>query len=161
MTLNPETLRTAMRNWASGVTVVTVAHDGVRHGMTVSSFTSLSVEPPLVSVSLYSASRTHDLVSAAGHFGVTILAAEQRELSDRFAGRIPDTDDRLAGLDVETLVSGAPFIVGGLAWLDCRVAQTIPTGTNTLFIGEVLDVRSREDGQPLLYFNRGYRYLTS
>jgi len=159
MTITPEELRKAMRNWATGITIVTAAHEGTQHGMTVSSFTSLSVEPPLISVSLYQTSRTHGLVSASGHFGVTILAANQEEISNRFAGRIPDTDDRLAGLNLETLVSGAPFITGGLTFFDCRVSQSIPVGTNTLFIGEILDASSQDDGNPLIYCNQNYQQL--
>jgi len=157
MTITPEELRKAMRNWATGITIVTAAHEDTQHGMTVSSFTSLSLEPPLLSVSLYNTSRTHGLVSASGHFGVTILAADQEEISNRFAGRIPDTDDRFADLDVETLVSGAPFITGGLTFFDCRISQTIPLGTNTLFIAEILDARFQDDGNPLIYFNQKYQ----
>jgi len=159
MTITPEELRKAMRNWATGITIVTATHEGIQHGMTVSSFTSLSLEPPLLSVSLYKTSRTHELVSAAGHFGVTILAADQEEISNRFAGRIPDTEDRLDGLNVETLVSGAPFITGGLSFFDCRVTQSVLLGTNTLFIAEILDARSLDDGDPLLYFNQKYQKL--
>lgn len=159
MTITQQDLRDVMRHWATGITIVTAAHNGVRHGMTVSSFTSLSLEPPLVSVSLYNTSRTQTLVRTAGHFGVTILAADQQDLSDRFAGRMPDTADRLAGLDTETLISGAPFLVGGLAFIDCRVTQQIDLGTNSLFIAEILDARCLAEGTPLLYFNRSYHYI--
>ena len=159
MTITSENLRKAMRNWATGITIVTVEHEGVQHGMTVSSFTSISLEPPLISVSLYNSSRTYKLVNAAGHFGVTILAADQEEISNRFAGRVPDTENRLEGLDVETLVSGAPFITGGLSFFDCRVTQSISLGTNTLFIAEILDLRSLDDGNPLLYFDQKYQKL--
>ena len=157
MTITPEELRKAMRNWATGITIVTAAHEGTQHGMTVSSFTSLSLEPPMISVSLYKTSRTHGLVSASGRFGVTILADDQEEISNRFAGRIPDTDDRLVGLDLESLVSDAPFITGGLTFFDCRVSQSLSVGTNTLFIAEILAARSRDDGDPLIYFNQKYQ----
>ena len=116
MTVTSETLRQAMRNWATGITIVTVEHEGVQHGMTVSSFTSISMEPPLISVSLYKASRTHELVCAADSFGITILAANQEEISNRFAGRIADTENRFENLETETLLSGAPFISGGLSF---------------------------------------------
>ncbi len=156
MTITPEELRKAMRNWASGITIVTVSYEGTQHGMTVSSFTSLSLTPPLLSVSLYDTSRTHALVSAAGKFGVTILAADQEDISNRFAGRIPDTEDRFADLETETLASQIPFIKGGLTFFECRVVQTIPMGTNTLFIGEIVAARAIEGGDPLLYFNQKY-----
>ena len=157
MTITSEELRKSMRNWATGITIVTVEHEGVQHGMTVSSFTSLSLDPPLIYVAIYDTSRTHQLVTSARHFGGTSLAADQEEISNRFAGRIPDTEDRLAGLKVETLVSGAPFISGGLSFFDCRITQSISLGTNTLFIGEILDARSIESGDPLLYFDQKYQ----
>jgi len=149
-----------MRHWASSVAIVTVNHAGEQHGMTVSSFTSIAAEPPLVLVSLQTSSRTHDLVSKAGHFGVTILTEDQQAISERFAGRVADDDDRFVGLATETLVTGAPFLTGGLACLDCRVVGTYPSGTNTVFFGEVLATRTRNAGKPLLYFDRAYRRMS-
>jgi len=148
-----------MRAWVSGITVVTASHAGEQHGMTVSSFTSVALEPPLIIISLQTASRTHHLVSQANAFAVTILAEDQRELSDRFAGRIGDTEDRLTGLETETLVTGAPFIKGGLAYLDCRVMQSIAMGTNTLFLAEVVAARGNGEGRPLVYHDRTYHKL--
>jgi flavin reductase (DIM6/NTAB) family NADH-FMN oxidoreductase RutF len=158
--LDPEQLRQSMRAWTSGVTVVTAFHAGEQHGMTVSSFTSIALEPPLIIVSLQTVSRTHELVAQSNIFGVTILAESQQEVSDRFAGRIPDAEDRLAGLETETLVTGAPFIKGGLAYLDCRVSQAIEVGTNTLYLAEVIAARGNGDGNPLVYHDRNYRKLS-
>lgn len=154
-TLDPEQLRLAMRVWSSGVTVVTAAHDGEQHGMTVSSFTSVSLEPPLVIISLHTESRTHRLVHAANAFAVSILSADQRAISDRFAGRTDD-EDRFIGLDTETLVTGAPAIKNTLARLDCRVIQVISAGMNTIFLAEVVAARSGGDGLPLVYHDRRY-----
>src|SRR3990172_6959975 len=123
--LDPEQLRQAMRAWTSGVTIVTASHAGEQHGMTVSSFTSIALEPPLIIISLQTDSRTHNLIAQANTFAVTILADGQQDISDRFAGRLTDVADRLAGIETETLVTGAPFIKGGLAYLDCRVSQAI------------------------------------
>ena len=150
-----------MRAWSSGVTVVTVAYQGRKHGMTVSSFTSVALDPPLVIISLQTDSRTHELISKAGGFAVTILSADQEELSDRFAGRVPDTEDRMAGLLTETMVTGAPLLKGGLAFLDCRTVQAIPAGSNTLFLAEVVAARGGQDGEaaPLVYHNQCYRQL--
>jgi flavin reductase (DIM6/NTAB) family NADH-FMN oxidoreductase RutF len=155
MTLDPEQLRLAMRAWSSGVTVVTAAHDGEQHGMTASSFTSVSLEPPLVIISLHTESRTHRLVHAANAFAVSILSADQRALSDRFAGRTDD-EDRFIGLDTETLVTGAPAIKNALARLDCRVIQVISAGMNTIFLAKVVAARSGGDGLPLVYHDRRY-----
>jgi flavin reductase (DIM6/NTAB) family NADH-FMN oxidoreductase RutF len=145
--------------WSTGVTVVTVQHNNRRHGMTVSSFTSLSLDPPLVLVSLEQITKTHRLVQQAGHFGVTILEENQKQISDRFAGRISEYRDRFDGLETFAMVSGAPMLTQGLAWLDCQVVVTYQAGNHTVFIGEVLAVKSRDTGQPLLYYNRDYRRL--
>lgn len=159
MTLNAEELRAAMRAWTSGVTVVTAAYEGEKHGMTVSSFTSISLEPPLIVISLHTESHTHALVSKAGAFAVTILSADQQELSERFSGRLAESGDRLEGVETETLMSGAPFLKGGLAYLDCRVTQSIPSGMNTLFIAEVIAARGYNHKQVLVYHDRKYHKL--
>jgi len=160
MTLDPEALRSAMRAWSAGVTVVTAAFEDERHGMTVNSFTSISLNPALVTVSLQQHTRTHELVTKSRAFGVTVLSAEQAQVSDLFAGRKPEVTDRFADLQTETLVSGSPLIVGGLAWLDCRVMETFDAGMNTLFIAEVLAARGTGSGEPLLYHNRDYWKLS-
>lgn len=148
-----------MRAWTSGVTIVTAVHGGQRHGMTVNSFTSISVDPPMIAISLQTASRTHDVVAKAGAFGITILAASQQELSERFADRQTTMGERLDGVELETLVTGAPFLKGGLAYMDCRVTQSIPCGSNTLFIAEVLAVRGNDHDAPLVYHDRKYHRL--
>lgn len=150
-----------MRHWSTGVTIVSALHDGHRHGMTVSAFTSVSLDPPLVLVSLEQVTKTHKLVQEAGYFGVTILDQNQREISDRFAGRLTEPTDRFEGLETFTLVSGAPLLRHGLAWMDCRVVVTYQAGDHTVFIGEVLSVQSGEAGQPLIYYNRDYHHLSS
>jgi len=144
-----------MRLWASGVAVVTAAHKNKRHGMTVSSFTSISLDPPLLMVALQKTTRTSGLVSRAQAFGVTLLSANQREVSERFAGRSDDSNDRMDGIETETLDTGAPLIKGGLAYFDCRLRQTIEAGTSIIFIGEVIAARQFE-GQPLVYHDRQY-----
>lgn len=153
-------LRLAMRAWSAGVTVVTAVNEGVAHGMTVNSFTSISLDPAMITISLQKTTRTYEYVSKAQAFGLTILSSEQADISDLFAGRKPEVQDRFAGLQTETLVTGAPFIVGGLAWLDCRVVQTYDAGMNTLFISEVVAARGTGEGSPLLYHNREYWNLS-
>lgn len=160
MTLDPETLRSAMRAWSAGVTVVTAAHDDEMHGMTVNSFTSISLTPPLLIVSLQNDTRTHALVTKSRAFGVTILASDQKGISDLFAGRMPEVIDRISAVQTETLVTGSPLIAGGLAWLDCRVLQTYDAGKTTLFIAEAVAARGTGSGEPLIYHNREYWKLS-
>lgn len=153
-----EEVRQAMRLWTSGITVITAVHKNEQHGMTVSSFASISLDPPLLMVALQKTTRTSELVSRARVFGVTLLSEGQREISERFAGRSDDSKDRMEGIGTEILSTGAPLIKGGLAYFDCRLRQTVDAGTSTLFIGEVVAAR-RFEGKPLVYHDRRYLQL--
>ena len=159
MTLDPEHMRRAMRAWTTGVTVVTARHNDRQYGMTVNSFTSISLDPPLVSLALRRLTHTHELVEQSGEFGVTILAADQKELSDRFAGKFPDIKDRFENVSTETLALDIPLLQGGIAHFNCRVVQSVPVGENTLFVAEVIAVRGEGEGNPLVYHNREYHRL--
>lgn len=154
-----EQLRQAMRAWTTGVSVVTSTAGGRVHGMTVNSFTSVSLDPPRVTVTLAHPTRTYALVKASGVFAVTILRADQWELSDRFAGRVPEDGDRFAGVPTFALVSGAPLIENGLGFVDCRVVHEFEMINSTLFVGEVLAAQRSEGDDPLAYFNRIYHRL--
>lgn len=158
--LDPDTLRSVMRAWSAGVTVVAAAHDGDCHGMTVNSFTSISLDPPLITVTLQQNTHTHELVMKSRAFGLTILAAGQKRISDLFAGRLPESDDRFSHVRTETLVTGSPLIAGGLSWMDCRLVHAHPAGENTLFIAAVAAARVLEEGEPLIYHNREYWRLS-
>jgi len=159
MAFNPEFFKDAMAQWASGVTIVTTQWNGEKFGLTASSFTSVSLEPPLVSVALANSLYTLALVQQSGLFAVSLLASDQIDLGMRFAGMIPDIEDRFEGLDYTVAVTGCPVIPGNLAWLDCRVFHSFEAGDHTIFIGQVLEAGARSDGQPLLYYNRDWRNL--
>lgn len=155
-----EMLKRAMRHWATGVAVVTSEFGGIRHGMTVNSFTSVSVAPPLVTVTLANTTRTCALVLESGIYAVTILARDQQHLSELFAGRIQEEGDRLANLLTFKLETGAPLLSGGAAFLDCRVIYQYSMPTSTLFVGEVLAADTVEPARPpLLYYNRAFTGL--
>jgi flavin reductase (DIM6/NTAB) family NADH-FMN oxidoreductase RutF len=154
MTLDSEQLRHAMRAWTTGVAVITATHEGQRYGMTVNSFTSISLDPPIISVTLKRLTHTHELVEKSGEFSMTFLSANQDDLSDRFAGKIPDIDDRFEGVQTETMTIDAPLLKGGLAYLNCRVMNSIPVGGNTLVLAEVIAARGQGEGDPLVYHNR-------
>jgi len=154
-----EQLREAMRRWVTGVSIVTAQHGEHRHGMTVNSFVSVSIDPPLITVTLALGTRTHALVRESGWLGVSVLSQAQAELSDRFAGRVPDGGDRFHGVEIFTLGGQAPLIAGCLAGLECRVAHEYGMPHSTLFVGEVARAFHREDGEPLLYYNRGYHRM--
>jgi len=157
--VTPNDMRSVMRQWTTGVTIVSSHWQGDKHGMTVSSFTSISLEPPLVTVSLGHDTRTYRLIESSGVFGVTILSKAQQEISDRFAGRIEDTQDRFYGLETFNLLTGAPFLTGGLGFFDCRVISKFVAGNNFVFLGKVVAVQQGEINAPLLYYDRDYRNI--
>jgi flavin reductase (DIM6/NTAB) family NADH-FMN oxidoreductase RutF len=153
---NGEKLRLAMRNWASSVAVVTSSCLGARAGTTISSFTSLSLDPPLVLFNLALDNPLQTMIEQSGIFGITILASGQRELSDRFAGFDKRIQDRFDGLETFTLNSPAPLLEGGLAWLDCRVYHLQKLPKSIVVIGEIVEGKVGEEGRPLVYLNRAY-----
>ncbi len=161
--VDPELLRQAMRCWTTGVTIVTSKQDAVQHGMTVNSFTSVSLEPPVVSVSLANNTRTHHLVRQSGIFAITILEEGQTGLADRFAGRDPMSNiheaNRFDGVKTFSLLTGAPLLSEGLAHLDCKVIHRVDLGLTSVFFGEVVAVGEISAGRPMVYFNRLYRGL--
>ena len=160
MPLDPEKLRHAMRAWTTGVAIVTSIYEDQQYGMTVNSFTSISLEPPLISIALRQLTHTHELVVKSGMFSITVLTAAQKELSDRFAGKMPGLIDRFAGVQTETISLDSPVFKDGMAYFDCRVISSMPVGENTLFVAEVLDASGEGTGEPLVYHNREYWKLT-
>jgi flavin reductase (DIM6/NTAB) family NADH-FMN oxidoreductase RutF len=154
MTLDPEQLRHAMRAWTTGVAIITAVHEEQRYGMTINSFTSISLEPPLVSVTLKQLTHTHDLVEKSGEFAITILSTDQGNLSDLFAGKVPSITDRFEGVETETLQIDAPLLKGGIAFFNCRVINSMPVGENTVFFAEVIAAAGDGEGDPLVYHNR-------
>lgn len=160
MPLDPEKLRHAMRAWTTGVAIVTAIYEDQQYGMTVNSFTSISLEPPLITVALKQLTHTHELIVKSGMFSVTILAHSQKELSDRFAGKLPNITNRFDGVQIETISLDSPVFKNGIAYFDCRVVSSMPVGENTLFVAEVLDARGEGTGEPLVYHNREYWKLT-
>jgi flavin reductase (DIM6/NTAB) family NADH-FMN oxidoreductase RutF len=161
MPANPDDFKAALGRFASGVTVITLAGEE-DHGMTASAFCSLSLDPPLVLVCVKTGNTTHGKLLEAKGFGVNILGADQKDLSNRFAGwGFPADQDKWADLDITRgAVSGAPLLRGALAHLDCTLAGTREGGDHTIFIGQVENAEGfgeRENLDALLYFAGAYR----
>lgn len=145
----------AMSHFASGVTIVTTEVDGRKYGMTVASFASLSLHPPLVLVCIEKSVKTHDAIATAGKFAVSILGKDQTDISNRFASR---SEDKFAGTALRDSELGLPVIDGALTAIECRVTEKLPGGDHTIFIGEVVSAHVTE-GEPLVYFRSGYREI--
>lgn len=165
MAVDSRQFRQALGCFASGVTVVTAldAAAGQAVGMTASAFTSLSLDPPLVLVCVQKAGQTWNTLDAAGRFAVNILAEDQAAVSNRFAGRAKDDSDRFADLDTRPAPhSGAPWLVGAIARIDCAVHAVHDGGDHSIFVGEVLAIdvaADRDPLLPLLYFAGRYRAI--
>jgi flavin reductase (DIM6/NTAB) family NADH-FMN oxidoreductase RutF len=155
MAIDASGFKKAMGRWASGVTVVTAEHNGVRHGMTVSSFASVSLDPPLVLVCIGKAAPTHDIIKKGERFVVNVLADSQETISLRFAMK---HDDRFEGVALRPGQLGVPIIDGCLAAIECRLHETLPGGDHTIYVGEVVNAEVAE-GSPLLYFQGGHRKM--
>ncbi len=149
----------ALASWATGVTVVTTESEGLLYGLTVSSFSSLSLEPPLVLVCLSHRNRLVDMIRTSGRFAVSILGREQEEASDYFAtpGREPTpgfvkipgawTPDRL------------PIVEDAIGWVACEVHELSEQGDHTIVVGRVTAAAADPEGRPLLYHRRAYHGL--
>lgn len=155
--IGPDQFRLALRRWPSGVTVLTFPAAEGPHGMTASAFCSVSVAPPQILVVVDRRWRSHDLIAAAGFFCVNILAQDQAEVSDIFAGRV-QREDRFADLSVDVGPSGAPRLLEARAWLDCRLVAAHEAGDHSIFVGQVLDSGLGPDQEgPLVYHDGAYR----
>ena len=155
MPIDDAGFKLAMSHFASGITVVTTEHEGTPYGMTVASFASLSLHPPLVLICIEKSVKTHDAIAASGVFGVSILAQNQAEISGRFASK---SEDKFSGVAVRRGELGVPLVEGAICALECRVYDTLPGGDHTIYVGEVVDSRTAE-GAPLIYYRSGYREL--
>ncbi|MBA4181790.1 MAG: flavin reductase [Anaerolinea sp.] len=159
-TVHPDDFKGALGSWAAGVTVVTAKLDGLVYGITVSSFSSLSVDPLLVLVSIQNGNHLTRMIPEARAFAVSILASDQEAVSAAFSksGREPGST---LGPDVPVVEwhTGSPIVEGSIAHLDCELETAIPGGDHTIMIGRVLGASSNPAKLPLLYFRRGYRKL--
>lgn len=157
MGVGPDEYKDTLRLFASGVTLVTVASEGKLHGMTASSFTSLSLDPPLVLVCLEKGSRTRDMVLSSQAFAVNVLGAAQENVAHFFATVARKSFDHVAHRSGR---NGAPLLDEAIAWIQCDVHNIVDGGDHDIVIGEVVECSST-GGAPLLYFDRRYRSLES
>lgn len=156
--LGTERFRQAAARFATGVTVVTTVGEGVVRGMTVNAFTSVSLEPLLVLVSVDRQASMHELIQRHGVFAVTVLSAGQEVLSRYFAspGRAEGAA-QFADVPCEAAPSsGSPVLQGGLAWFDCRLVDVHAAGDHSLFVGEVRAMGGPFEGEPLVFFGKDY-----
>ncbi|HEX3928329.1 MAG TPA: flavin reductase family protein [Gemmatimonadales bacterium] len=152
--IDPYEFRRLCGRYATGVTIVTVLDAaGQPGGMTASSFTSVSLEPPLILVAVDHTATIYPVLSAVDRFTVNILSAEQEALSRRFANGLAD---RFDGVGWHANADGHVVLDGALAHLACDRWGTVPAGDHTIFIGQVSSGAAADHGRPLLHYRGGY-----
>lgn len=152
--IDPFAYRKALGHFTSGVTVITTAIKGTVHGMTANAFCSVSLNPPLVLISIDKKAAMHELLTQSGLYGVSVLAQNQEAYSRHFAGQ-PQ-----ANLPVLfTWREHCPLLAGTLAQLVCRVTDIHPAGDHTLYIGQVEYLSYSDEHAPLLFYSGKYQAL--
>ena len=156
MSIDPDAFRSLLGRFASGITVVTTVDETGRDvGMTVSAFSSVSLDPPLVVICVARDASVFSELTAAHYVVVNILAAEQESLSRRFAGPV---SDRFDGLGYSRAKTGAPILDDVLAWCECRVVHRHEAGDHLLLVAEA-ERGAVRNHKPLLYYRGGYAQL--
>jgi flavin reductase (DIM6/NTAB) family NADH-FMN oxidoreductase RutF len=157
MTVTPHSFIQGMRQLASGVTLITTAHDGRWAGLTATAVCSVSAEPPQLLACINRQAETHRLITGSGAFAVNVLAAEQQRLAQVFAGTGGVYGDhRFEEAQWCTLITGAPILTPCLASFDCRLIEVVPAASHSIFIGEVAAVQLEPDLDPLVYVEGDY-----
>ena len=155
--VNSTDFRGAMRQLTGGVSVITAGHGSDISGMTVTSVSSLSVDPPTLIVSINRSASSWPLITRDGFFGVNILSADQLDIAERFTGKNGlKGADRFAGAEWITRVSGVPLLVGALAAIDCEVEDIVERHSHAIVIGRALDMRISSRTAALAYWQGQY-----
>lgn len=156
MPVSKDEFRTALSHFISGVTVVTaLGKDNRPVGITVSAFSSVSLEPPLILACINKRASLHEHLTEGSHFAVNILAEDQQDISRLFASK---DEDRFNGCRYRWGVSGAPLVEGALAHIECRVVHAYSAGDHTIIVGEVESTIVAEH-KPLAYYRGVYSNL--
>lgn len=157
--VSPELFRNVMARFAIGVTVVTTASERGYHGVTVTAFCSVSLDPPLVLVCIDRSIQSHRLIAEAQSWAINVLARDQEFLAEQFSGRAPLADPAFRRVPHRIGALGPPLIEGCLAWIECRPWAAYDGGDHTIFVGEVASLELGPSDDPLIYYNREFQEL--
>jgi flavin reductase (DIM6/NTAB) family NADH-FMN oxidoreductase RutF len=154
--VSEELFKSILSCYATSVTVVTVHHDDKFAGLTVSSFCSVSLSPPLVLISIENEARTNTLLKDGADFTVNLLNQDQETVSQQFAEPGLSIDDRLENISYSLPSRGGPILTESLAWLICEQYETCDGGDHTIYVGEIIEGQKEAPGDPLLYYQGEY-----
>lgn len=156
--INKDEFRAALGRFASGVTVITTKDaDGHLHGITVSAFCSVSLEPPLILICIDKNTGSHFALTETDSFVVNILRDDQQYISDRFASYLPD---KFEAVKYRSGIDDLPVLEDALANLECRLVNSHDNGDHTIFVGQI-EHTTINDGEPLVYWHGNYRNLAN
>ncbi|KON77976.1 flavin reductase family protein [Leptospira kirschneri] len=156
MKITDEVFKNALSHFPSGVTVITYSHLGKHGGLTVSSFSSLSLDPPLILFCLQKNITSHDPIYDSGKFVVNILAQGQDSISNQFASGKTDKHSLIGELGCEVGDLKVPVLPGILSYIECEVDRFVDGGDHSIVIGKVISAGSNDELRPLLYYRRNY-----
>jgi flavin reductase (DIM6/NTAB) family NADH-FMN oxidoreductase RutF len=154
--VTPRMMKDVLRNFGTGVTVITAMSADGPIGFTCQTFASLSLDPPLVSFCPARTSTTWPRIREIGQFTINILADDHSWLSDTFAQAGASGADKFDGVGFSVSSGGSPVLEGVLAWVDCRLHAEHDGGDHTIVVADVLDLDATADVNPLFYFRGGY-----
>jgi 3-hydroxy-9,10-secoandrosta-1,3,5(10)-triene-9,17-dione monooxygenase reductase component len=155
-TIEAAHFRAVLGHYATGVTIITALHDGKPYGLAANSFTSVSLDPPLVLVCMARTSKSWPKIRDSGAFAVNVLSERQEEVSRRFGDR---GGDRFAGLGWKPGDTGSPVFSDALAFVECRVEAEYAGGDHVIVVGRVIDLGVIQEGRPLIFWRGGYGSL--
>jgi len=154
MAVDNQEFKNALKMWASGVAVVTANSEQGEQGMTVTSFTSVSMDPPQILVCVNGEAETGAIISSGDAFAVNVLSAEQEHVSNEFAGG-SSMEERFKNVAWKKGALGLPVFDDALVSMECTLVEKVKAGSHWILIGEIQNTQAKE-GEPVLYFNSGY-----
>ena len=159
MSVSPDLFKQVLGRFCSGVTILTFKNATGIHGLTVTAFSSLSLDPPLILCCIKKGGNSYDGLSGSEHFTVNILSDKQKDLALRFANSELDSSARFAGCEYQTLKHGIPCFNDNLAHILCHKSKEYDGGDHAIFIGQVEEVHFSEAHRPLLYFSKKFHQV--
>ena len=155
MSITDDTFKELMKRFASGVTLITFENDGNYSGLTVSSFCSLSMDPPLILICIDKKIPSHESLKNGSHFGVNICTSEQGKLAWDFANSNVDKNELILSLNHNITENKVPLLNDCLASMECTIKETYEGGDHTIFIGQIEEGNFDEESDPLVYYKSG------
>ena len=155
MSITDDTFKELMKRFASGVTLITFENGGKYSGLTVSSFCSLSMNPPLILICIDKEIPSHESLKNGSHFGVNICTSEQGKLAWDFANSNVDKNELILSLNHNITEHKVPLLNDCLASMECTIKETYEGGDHTIFVGQIEDGNFDEESDPLVYYKSG------